>query len=84
VPIHKDCVKRMRTSAKERERNRAKKSRLRAAIKELRAETKKDEAIKHYREVSRLLDRAASDGLIHRKNADRNKSRLAALVNRLG
>ena len=84
MPIHKSCVKRMRSSAKERERNRAKRSRLRAAIKTLRLESKKDEAIKHFREVSRLLDKAAVDGLIHRRNADRNKSRLATFVNRLG
>ncbi|MGH8015460.1 MAG: 30S ribosomal protein S20 [Candidatus Zixiibacteriota bacterium] len=84
MPIHKDCVKRMRQSAKERERNRAKRSRIRAAIKALRAETKKDEAAKLYREVTSLLDRAASDGLIHRSNANRNKSRLAAVLSRLG
>lgn len=83
MPIHKDCVKRMRSSARERERNRAKRSRIRAAIKALRSETKKEAAATQYREVSRLLDRAASDGLIHRRNADRNKSRLAAMVNRL-
>lgn len=84
MPVHKSCEKRMRSSAKERERNRGKRSRIRAAIKTLRAETKKDEALKHFQEVSRLLDKAAQDGLIHRKNADRNKSRLAAFVNRLG
>lgn len=83
MPIHKDCIKRMRSSGRERERNRAKRSRIRAAIKALRAETTKTDALAQYREVSRLLDRAAADGLIHRKNADRNKSRLAALVNRL-
>jgi len=83
VPIHKDCVKRMRQSAKERDRNRSKRSRIRAAIRALRAESKKDEAAKLYREVSSLLDQAASDGLIHHKNANRNKSRLAAMVSRL-
>ncbi len=84
MPVHKDCVKRMKTSAKERERNRSQKSRIRAVIKALRAETKKDEAMKHFREVTRLLDKAAANNLIHRKNANRNKSRLAAIVNRLG
>ena len=84
MPVHKSCVKRMRSSAKERERNRGKRSRLRAAIKTLRTETSKDKALEQYREVSRLLDRAAVDGLIHQKNADRNKSRLASFVNSLG
>ncbi len=83
MQIHKSCVKRMKTSAKHRERNRARRSRLRAAIKDLRQQTKKDEALKLYRQVTRLLDRAASDGLIHRKKADRNKSRLAAVVSNI-
>lgn len=83
MPVHKSPLKAMRTSARERERNRAKRSRLRAAIKALHEQTTKAAAQKQYREVSRLLDRAASAGLIHRKNADRNKSRLAVIVNRL-
>lgn len=84
MPVHKSCVKRMRSSAKQREANRSKRSRLRAAIKTLRQETDKVKAGEHFREVSRLLDRAAVDGLIHHKNADRNKSRLAAFVSRIG
>ena len=73
----------MKTSAKQRERNRARRSRLRAAIKELRLQTNKDDALKLYQQVTRLLDRAASVGLIHRKKADRNKSRLAAVVSNI-
>ncbi|MCH7946478.1 MAG: 30S ribosomal protein S20, partial [candidate division Zixibacteria bacterium] len=38
---------------------------------------------KLYKQVTRLLDRAASDCLIHKKNADRNKSRFAAVVSRI-
>jgi len=33
--------------------------------------------------AARLLDRAARKGLIHKNNAARHKSRLAALVKRL-
>ena len=83
MPLHKSCVKRVKTSTKARERNRGKRSRLRAAIKELRLATSKDEALKLYKQVTHLLDRAASDGLVHKKNADRNKSRFAAVVNRI-
>jgi small subunit ribosomal protein S20 len=83
LPNHKSCAKRMKTSENERIRNRAFRTQLRSAIKELRSETSKEEATKKYLSVSQILDKAASYGLIHRKNADRNKSRLAHFVNRL-
>ena len=73
----------MKISAKERERNRGYRSQLRAAMRDLRAMTEKDAAAAKYREVSGLLDQAAGAHLIHRRNADRNKSRLALFVARL-
>lgn len=73
----------MKISAKQRERNRAFRSQLRAAIRDLRAMTEKDAAATKYREVVSLLDQAAGVNLIHRRNADRNKSRLAQFVARL-
>jgi small subunit ribosomal protein S20 len=73
----------MRTSEEQRLRNRAFRSRLRAAIKELRSETSPEEATKKYQLVTSLLDKAASSGLIHKKNAARNKSRLAQYVRKL-
>jgi small subunit ribosomal protein S20 len=84
LPSHKSNFKRMKTSAKERERNRAYRSRLRAALKDVRAVQSKDEAAAKLKEAFRLLDRAASRGLIHKSNADRNKSRLALAINKLG
>jgi len=84
LPTHKSCVKRMRTSDERRLRNKVLRSQLRSSIKELRGETNKDEAIKKYRETISLLDRAAGHHLIHKKNADRNKSRLAQIVRKLG
>jgi small subunit ribosomal protein S20 len=35
-----------------------------------------------YRKVAVIIDKAASKGVIHRKNASRNISRLAQLLNR--
>ncbi len=84
MPTHKSCVKRMRTSDDRRLRNRVLLSQLRAAMKELRSETNKEQAAKKYRQVSSLLDKAAGNHLIHKGNADRNKTRLAQLVNKLG
>ena len=76
MPHHKSCKKRMRQSVKQRTRNRAYRGELRSAIRELRASEGEDLSAK-YREVTSLLDRAASRGLIHKRAADRYKSRLA-------
>ena len=84
MPNHKSNVKRMKTSAKERERNRAYRSKLRAAIKEVRSVGSKAEAAAKLSEAFRLIDSAASKRLIHRSTAARNKSRLALHVNKLG
>ncbi len=74
----------MRTSSEQRLRNRALRSRLRVAVKDLRSETDKDEAQRKYRVVSSLLDKAAAAHLIHHRNADRNKARQAQFVSKLG
>ena len=84
MPHHKSCKKRMKTSDRQRLRNRGYSSNLRASIRELRALTSKDEATSKYRSVVSLLDKAVAYGLIHKKNADRNKSRLARFVQQLG
>jgi small subunit ribosomal protein S20 len=73
----------MKTSAKERARNRGNRSVLRDAVKAVRGATKKADALKAYAEASVILDKAASSGLIHKNNAARNKSRLAAFVAKL-
>ncbi len=80
MPHHKSCKKRMRQSVERRARNRGYRSELRAAMRDLRANPTAEDASQKYRTVESLLDRAASLGLIHKKNADRNKARLAKLV----
>jgi len=74
----------MKTSEKERLLNRGYRSKLRNTVRELRTEKNKDTATKMYKEVVSLLDKAASYGIIHKKNASRNKSRLAHYVAQLG
>ena len=83
LPQHKSCKKRVKTSEKERLRNRGYRTTIRNAVRNLRNETNKDEATKQYKEVSILFDKAASYGLLHKKNASRNKSRLAKFVQTL-
>lgn len=84
MPNHKSCAKRVKTSEAARNRNRALRSSLRAAIKAVRTETNKEEAQKKLKTVCITLDKAAGHRLIHKKNADRNKSRLAHFVQKLG
>jgi small subunit ribosomal protein S20 len=84
LPNHKSCAKRMRSSAGERTRNRAFRSQLRQAIKDVRSQTSKVEALKKLQAATAILDKAAAAHIIHQRNADRNKSRLALFVGKLG
>jgi small subunit ribosomal protein S20 len=83
VPQHKSCKKRVKTSVISRDRNRGYRTQLRAAIRELRAETNKETATTKYREVTSIIDNAVTRRLLHKRNADRNKSRLALFVRKL-
>jgi small subunit ribosomal protein S20 len=74
----------MKQAAEERDRNRAFRSRMRAAIKAVRTETTKANAFKKLVSATTIIDRAASDKLIHKRHAARQKSRLAQYVNSLG
>ena len=74
----------MKTSEQQRLRNRKYKSQLRTSIRDLRAMTSQEQATVEYRSVMSLLDKAVAYGLIHKKNADRNKARLARFVQQLG
>jgi len=46
--------------------------------------TDKDAAATKLREVNSILDRAAAAHIVHPRNADRHKSRLARFVQKLG
>jgi small subunit ribosomal protein S20 len=74
----------MRQSRARSQRNRAQRSALRTAIKRVRQAATSEAAAQAFRSALRLLDRAARKGLIHRNNAARHKSRLAAFVKTKG
>jgi len=80
VPRLQSAKKAMRKSRTANERNRAQRSRLRTAIKKVRAAQTLKEAQAAYGEAARLLDRAGRKNLVHRNTASRTKSRLAKLV----
>ena len=81
---HKSAIKRIRQAAKRRDYNRAYISRARTFVKRARtAITGTD--VKAAEEATRIaiqdLDKAASKGVIHKRNAARRKSRLMKQLN---
>jgi small subunit ribosomal protein S20 len=84
MPQHKSAEKRMRTSERRRAYNRMNKSRMKNALKDLRSTNEKAAAEQKYKEVSAILDRLATKGIIHRNTAAHWKSKLAKFVHSLG
>jgi len=81
MPQHKSAVKRIRTSERQRERNRSVRSRVRTAIRKFEegAAERKAELL---REATSELDNAVRKGVIKESTANRKKSRLARGLNR--
>ena len=78
--------KRIRQSETANARNRWRKSRIKDSVKALEAALTagdKTKAAEAFKATSRLLDKIAASGTIHRNAAARKKSRLAARVNGL-
>ena len=82
----KQQIKRNRKNEEARQRNKAAKSRIKTAIRRYREATQAgdhDLADERRREAGRLLDKAASKGVIHKNQAANKKSRMAVRANRL-
>lgn len=84
MPNIKSATKRMNKSREQNARNRAKRSRLRTAIRKVREAADAATAEVRFREAQVLLDRAASSRLLHPNAVARTKSALARRVNALG
>lgn len=77
--------KRIRQNATRRERNRARKTRIKSEVRKLDAALEsgnKDAARAELRAASRVVDKIAATGTIHKNKAARLKSRLAKRVNK--
>jgi small subunit ribosomal protein S20 len=84
---HFSALKRARQTVKRTDRNRANRSRLRTALRDLReslAKGDKQAAEQTYRRTVSALDKAIQKGVLHENTASRYKSRLSARVNALG
>jgi len=85
MPNINSVKKDVRRSEKRRIQNSMQRARLRTYDKKVRSclnEGKIEEARTYYIEFSRYLDRAGKRNLIHHRQADRRKSRIALLINK--
>ena len=80
---HKSALKRIRQSKARRLRNRYYGKTMRNAVRDFRALTNKEEALKRLPEISSMLDRMASKRRIHKNKAANLKSKLTRFANGL-
>ncbi len=83
MPLTGSAAKRHRQSEKRRLRNKMVKTRVRSSTRrflEFVDEKAGEEAQNQYREVSSLLDRAVSKGVLHKNTAARKKRRLHKML----
>ena len=80
---HKSAIKRIRSSAAKRVRNRYQEKTCSNAIKKFRLTTSKEEAQKTLPKIFSMLDTLAKKNVIHKKKASNQKSKLTNLYNTL-
>ena len=80
---HKSSIKRIRRDKKMNLHNRYYAQTMRNAVRKLRAMTDKEEAVKMYPSVQKILDKLAKTNLIHKNKAANIKSSLAQHINSL-
>jgi len=83
MPHHKSAAKRVITSEKRRRSNIGARSKMRSALRAVRAATSRAQAAEAYRAATAVLDRTAAKGVIKKETASRQKARLALFLNRL-
>lgn len=86
MPNHKSAIKRMRQNEKRRVHNRTYRNEARTRVKQARAAIESgdvDAAIAATQLACKTLDKTASKGIIHKRNAARRKSRLMLQLNKL-
>ena len=83
MPNIKSATKRMELSRAANAQNRAKRSRIRTAVKGVLQAESHEDADARYRTACALIDRAATKRLMHPNRAARMKSRLARHVQAL-
>ncbi len=78
---HKSSLKRIRQDRKKQLHNKYYAKTMRNAVRKLRAMTNKEEAVKLYPAVQKMLDKLAKTNIIHRNKAANLKSSLSRQIN---
>ena len=81
---HKSSFKRIRQTKARTLHNKYYAKTMRNAVRKLRATTDKDEAVKLYPEVQKMLDKLAKTNIIHKNKASNLKSSLCLHISKLG
>ncbi|MDD6896087.1 MAG: 30S ribosomal protein S20 [Prevotellaceae bacterium] len=80
---HKSSIKRIRQDKKKALHNKYYAKTMRNAVRKLRALTDKEEAVKLYPSVQKMLDKLSKTNIIHKNKAANIKSSLALHINKL-
>jgi small subunit ribosomal protein S20 len=80
---HKSAKKRIRSTERKREINKAVTSRIKTSTKKVLSSNNKEEAEKSYKEAVSVLDRSVDKGKIKKNTAARKKSQLTRHLNSL-
>lgn len=83
MATHKSAEKRIKTSERNRRKNRSQLSSMKTYIKKVLSATSKEEGLKRYNQAASLLDKMVIKGIIHRNTAANKKSRLMKHINAL-
>ena len=81
---HKSSIKRIRQEKTRALHNKYYAKTMRNAVRKLRAVTDKEEAVKMYSTIQKMLDKLAKTNIIHKNKAANIKSSLALHINSLG
>jgi small subunit ribosomal protein S20 len=82
MPNIKSAIKRVRVSEKKNAENKMKKSELRTVIKKVKASVaSSEEKAVALKNAQKAIDQATAKNLMHKKTADRKKSRIAKAAN---
>ena len=85
MPNTKQAIKRMRVTAKKTARNRHVKSTVKTAVRQFSdtlAQGNLDNAADKLKSATRVIDKAAGKGVVHKNAAARKKSRLTKRLNK--
>ena len=81
---HKSSIKRIRQTKVRTLHNKYYAKTMRNAVRKLRGTTDKDEAVKLFPSVQKMLDKLAKNNIIHKNKASNLKSSLSQHINKLG